>query len=143
MVMPPVPPASRTVVIYRTVHLHHRVATRSVGLDGGSYAQVTENHYARPVQTPPAAPAYDAQIDVPPGHPYARVDEHYEGHVRGEDTYYQAEERHNWRDEAYVRRDDRAYVRPTPVDCNCYRAEAAGRDTHGFLTWPGKVPARP
>lgn len=96
--------------------------------------------YAPPAYVPrPAPPVYVAPRPAPPVYvapPPPRV------------IYGQAERRESYSERESYAQHSEAYVsggHSASVGCGGCRASvgAAGRDQNGFLTWPGKVPARP
>lgn len=64
----------------------------------------------------------------------------YEHYARRSERRYAYEETETYAASRRVYSEDERIDGPC---CRPYRPEAAGLDAHGFLTWPGKVPARP
>lgn len=124
-----VPPAPPKAVRHRAVR---RVAHATHGERG--YAEVREYAYAG---GRPPAPAYDGYVEVP--------DRRIQGYSESVETQETYRERYSERSESssgrYAERG--GYESRGGRDCDCAPREAAGRDHYGFLTWPGKVPARP
>lgn len=130
--VPPAPPkAVRRHAVRRVAHAVHRE---------GGYAEVREYAYAG---GRPPAPAYDGYVEVP--------ERHIRGYSESVETQETYRERYSEQSEnsssRYAERggyEARAgYDARGGRDCDCGPREAAGRDRYGFLTWPGKVPARP
>lgn len=128
-----VPPAPRKAI---RRHAVRRVAHAAYG--EGGYAEVREYAYAGG-RVP--APAYDGYVEVP--------DRRVQGYSESvEETYRERySERSERSSDRYAERggyESRGgYDARSGRDCDCGPREAAGRDRYGFLTWPGKVPARP
>ena len=111
------------------------------------YGEVREYAYAQQRSyAVPSAPAYDDYVEVP--------DRRIHGGVMSVDERETSGEYYSEQSEAYSsggRRYAAGYEqrggydsRGDGRDCGgCAPREAAGRDRNGFLTWPGKVPARP
>ena len=111
------------------------------------YGEVREYAYTqqRSYEAAPA-PAYDGYVEVP--------DRRIQGHVVSVEDRETASERYSEQSEGYSS-DSRRYAggyeqrggydgRGVGRGCGgCAPRQAAGRDRNGFLTWPGKVPARP
>lgn len=132
----------------RVAHIQHRPAERDVERD---YGEVREYGYAqqRSYAAVPA-PEYDSYVDVPDRRIQGRVvsiedretfSERYseQSESSGGRRYAGGYEHHGGYQErgGYGSRGGRR-------GCGgCAPREAAGRDRNGFLTWPGKVPARP
>lgn len=128
-----------------------RVAYARHGQVEREYGEVREYAYAQQ-QRSYAAPAYDGYVDVP--------DRRIQGRVVSVEEQETSSERYSEQSEAYSsgsRRYAGGYEQRGGYDerggydsrgegrgCGgCAPREAAGRDRNGFLTWPGKVPARP
>ena len=135
----------------RVTHVQRRPTARHVERDYGEvgeYGEARAYGYAQQRAYAAApAPEYDGYIDVP--------DRRIEGRVEDRETF---SERYSEQSEGYGgRRYAGGYehhgghrarggydIGGGERDCgDCAPREAAGRDRNGFLTWPGKVPARP
>lgn len=111
-----------------------RIFHRAVHRRGLQEHAVVEYAYKEELAGGPRpAPPYDAQIEVPATHAYARVDR--------EERY---EERYASREESYgYEARQGGYVSGGADGCSaCVPRPAAGRDRQGYLTWPGKVASR-
>ena len=138
-------PAYRPAVHRQSVHRQapHRVAHLRRDDDRREYGEVREYAYAQQ-RSYEAAPAYDGYADV--------SDRRIQGRVVSVEARESSRERYSEQSEGYGRRYAGGYEayggygyggRGGSRGCDCAPREAAGRDRNGFLTWPGKVPARP
>ncbi len=119
----------------------HRVRARQVAHREGHYRD--EGHQQAYAGGYVAVPARDEYVEIPASQIYGQgqvvelrevYQEAYSERAQGygEEVVYESPD-------AYARHHDRS----RGCDRGCAPAEAAGRDRYGFLTWPGKVPARP
>lgn len=126
--------------VRRVAHVQRDQVERESG-EVREYAYAQQRSYAAP-----PAPAYDDYVEVP--------DRRIQGRVMSVEARETSSERYSEHSEAYgsgSRRYAGGYEDRGGYDsrgdgrgCNtCGPREAAGRDRNGFLTWPGKVPARP
>ena len=126
--------------VRRVAHVQRDQVQREYG-EVREYAYAQQRSYAA---TP--APAYDDYVEVP--------DRRIHGRVMSVEARETSSEYYSEQSEAYGsggRRYAGGYEerggyahRGGGRDCGgCGPREAAGRDRNGFLTWPGKVPARP
>ena len=135
----PSQPAVRRETVRRVAHVQR---------DYGQREQIREYAYAQQ-RSYEAAPAYDGYADVP--------DRRVQGQVvivedQGAQSYSQQSESYSSGARRYAGgyEERGGYEQRGGYDrrsggrgCDCGPREAAGRDRNGFLTWPGKVPARP
>lgn len=127
-------------VVRRVAHVQRDQVQREYG-EVREYAYAQQRSYAAI-----PAPAYDDYVEVP--------DRRIHGRVMSVEAQETSSEYYSEQSEAYSssgRRYAGGYEerggyehRGGGRDCGgCGPREAAGRDRNGFLTWPGKVPARP
>ena len=130
--------------VRRVAHVPRDQIQREYG-EVREYAYAQQRSYAAP-----AAPAYDDYVEVPDRRLHGRVmsvearetsSEHYsEQYSEQSEAYSSGGRRYAGGYEERGGYDSRGGGR----GCGgCGPREAAGRDRNGFLTWPGKVPARP
>lgn len=133
-------PAVRRDTVRRMAHVQRD--------DGqGQYGPVREYAYAEERSYAAApAPAYDGYVEVSDRRGQGQVvrvedqgsetySEQSEGYSSGSRRYAGGYEERGGYEHRGGQRGGRG--------CDCGPREAAGRDRNGFLTWPGKVPARP
>lgn len=129
----------------------HRPAARRVAHVQRDYGEVREYAYAqqRSYEAVPAS-AYDGYVDVPDRRIQGRVVSIEERETSSEryseqsEGYSSGSRRYAGGYEARGGYEERGYDGRGGRGCGgCAPREAAGRDRNGFLTWPGKVPARP
>lgn len=131
-------PAVRRETVRRVAHVQR---------DYGQREQVREYAYAQQ-RSYQAAPAYDGYVDVPDRQVQGQVviveDQGSESYSQQSEGYSSGSRRYAGGYEERGGYEQRGGQRGGGRGCNtCGPREAAGRDRNGFLTWPGKVPARP
>jgi hypothetical protein len=113
------------------------------------YEEHAERRYdERPL--PPRTYAPQPRVYAPPPplpRPYVQQGGGYSQHSEGYSSQSSQHGAYVERgySEGYSEQGGARYVQRPEPPCNCAPAQpqAAGRDRYGFLTWPGKVPARP